>query len=629
MKLYVITFLLLLLTVLAPSKVLSQDDNELERARTYLDVANGSNNLDTIKSFSRMAIAIAKKRGDVALMRACADNLAYVYGVSRVYDSAIIYYKQVYIIISDDTTKKSYMATTLGNLGICYKNLDKYMDMWNCFREGKVLFEELNDTSSICWTSLEMGEAYEHFGMFQQAREYYCSALSLAQSINSIGDIARGHYSIGNSILSEHFANDSDSVSSHFLLARDYMKVAIDESKDLGGYSDTVRCLSLLSLAKCYMSLYLTDKKSEYVDSCRQYLNRYIESKPSKPLSDSLSMETLKAMLMVAGKKYKDAIPVLESASKLPVKAAYMRDMSRVYKWLSKCYSAIGKGKDAYFARKKYFEISNKISNEENIKRSANFAAQTEIDFERERHASDIMRREARDKESDARLKNIIKILIVGLVIAMVIGSLFIFMLRRKRHVNKELKERNDELLSQYDIIEKQKNDEQAAQSIILSSVEYASKIQSLAIGNVESVAAVCPESFVYYRPRNIVSGDWYMATMLRGHRIMIEADCTGHGIPGGLLCMLGVSAMKDIINQLRHTSSEIMPGLILDDMRVAIKKAFNKDIGDSKTVIDDGMDMTIVVLPPEGKTLLFGGACQSAILVSDGKTVRLKGDTN
>jgi hypothetical protein len=205
----------------------------------------------------------------------------------------------------------------------------------------------------------------------------------------------------------------------------------------------------------------------------------------------------------------------------------------------------------------------------------------------------------------------------------------FILSFRKKRQLNIDLKDRQDKLLAQRDIIAKQKNDEQEAQSIILSSVEYASKIQSLAIGSQESVSAIFPENFVYYRPRNIVSGDWYMATSLKGHRIMIEADCTGHGIPGALLCMLGVSALKDITNRLRHSSTAILPGLMLDEMRVAVKKALNKNVGDSKTIIDDGMDMSIIILPPEGDRLLFGSANQNAILINGGNAIRLKGDAN
>ena len=629
-KLYVTLVIILLITLLVPLEVVSQDSSDIKRAREYVAIASKSNNLDTIKSFSKKAYNIVFRANDIPAITECANNLAYVYAMENNYDSAIAYYKHYYLLVSDDTARKKDMARTLGNLGICYKNTEKYMDMWNCFRQGKILFEELGDTSKICWTDLEIGEAYEHFGMFEQSREYYNNALALANEAGMFSYVATANYNIGHSILYEHFGDRTDSASAYLQKARDCIMLAFNAKIVDPSFSDTVQCYSSLMLAKCYMALLNSSRqRGDYADSCRKYLNFYKAAAIRKPFADSLSMETMRALLMVIAGKYRDALKVLESAKNLPVKDTYTREVAEVYNLLARCYAALGKSKEAYFAKKKYNELCDKVSNDENMKRSANFVVQTEIDAEREKRNSDKQRRDELDKAEAARQKSIIKWLAIGLVAAAGIAMLISVSLRKKHRLNSELSDRNNQLLVQRDIIERQKDDAQKAQSIILSSVEYASKIQSQAIGNAESVAAVFPESFVYYRPRNIVSGDWYMATILRRHRIMIEADCTGHGIPGALLCMLGVSAMKDIINRMRYTSTKILPGKILDEMRVAIKKALNKNIGDSKTIIDDGMDMTIVILPPSGDQLLFGGACQSAVLVSDGKAMRLKGDNN
>ena len=204
MKLYVISFLLLSLIVLAPSRALPQDGDELERARQYVVIANASNNLDTIKQFSLKAYDIAINKGDRQLIIDCANNLGYVYANKRIYDSAIIYYKRHYISVSEDTLHKKDMARTLGNLGICYKNTGKYIDMWNCFRQSKTLFEQLHDTAKICWATIEMGKTYEHFGIYQQAREYYDNALAIAKASHSADNIAKCHFEIGNIILNEY-----------------------------------------------------------------------------------------------------------------------------------------------------------------------------------------------------------------------------------------------------------------------------------------------------------------------------------------------------------------------------------------------------------------------------------------
>ena len=631
MKLYVISVLLLSLIALAPSRALSQNDSELDSARLYMDIATKSDNTDTIKTFAKKAYEIASKHQNIPLLIDCFNYLAYAYGTERKFDSAIVFYKRHYIIVSDDTSRSQDMARTLGNLGICYKNTDKYIDMWRSFRQSKTIFEKLQDTVKICWTTMEMGEAYEHFGMYQQAQELYTEALKLATKQNIANDIARCHYNIGDIILKENFETKTDSTAAMLTRARDYITKAVDESYNSDDiYADTLRYVASLALSQCYIALlHSTPQRADYADSCSLHIGKHIQAKSNKSIPDSLDTEIIKAMLKIYHRNHADAIRILENAAQLPVKVAYSRDMSEVYKLLSESYAAIGKVKEAYTAKKKYYEIFNKITNEENVKRSANFAAQTEIDVEREKQQEEKHHREAEEAASQVRRQSIIKGLSVGLGVAAVITLVIIVSLRKKHRLGKELNDRNNQLLAQRNVIEQQKNDEQRAQSIILSSVEYASIIQSQAIGNEESVASIFPESFVYYRPRNIVSGDWYMATALKGHRIMIEADCTGHGIPGALLCMLGVSAMKDIINKLRHTTSPILPGLILDEMRVAVKKALNKDTGDSKSNIDDGMDMTIIILPPEGGKMLFGSANQNAVLVSGGEATRLKGDAN
>lgn len=593
-----------------------------------MDIANKSKDVDSIKIFSRMAYEIIKNTNDVSLLENCANNLAYAYGVIGKYDSAIVFYKRYYFMVSERDSRQD-MARTLSNMGICYKNLGKFMEMWNCFRQGKELFEELNYYPYICWTTMEIGESYEHFGMYQQAREYYNNALDIAKDIDDATAVARANFHLGHSSLYEYSANPSEEKDPLLEDAHNYLLNAINLCPADGDDADSVRCKSMLALTKCYLLMSSASQNGHYVDSCRHCLDKYSMMPVHKSISDSLDVEIMRATLMVRNGSYKAAIPLLEKVSQLPVRAAEVRQMAEVYRLLASCYESIGKSKESYYAQKKYYDIFNEFSDEENMRRSANFAAQTEISVKRQEQEDEQKRQQAIADADKAYWETLFKYMMIGIVAAVAITLIILFSLQKKRRLSKELKERNDKLLAQRDIINRQKNDEEIAQAIILSGVEYASKIQSQAIGNEDSVSAIFPESFVYYRPRNIVSGDWYMPTVLRGHRIMIEADCTGHGIPGALLSMLGVSALRDIINRLRHTSVEILPGVILDEMRTSIKKSLNKSFNDGKSNIDDGMDMTIIVLPPSGDKLLFGSASQNAVLVSDGQAVRLKGDAN
>lgn len=625
-----VSAIILMTTLLAPSDVVAQGNSDSESARQYNAIANNSNNIDTIKKFAKMAYDIALKANDVPALIDCTNNLAYVYGAEFKYDTAIMYYNRLRKLILDDASRKNDLARTYVNLAVCYKKTGKILDMWEVFRKSRDLFAELNDTSKICWADLELGESNERLGMYEQARVYYNSVLALAKETGNRDYIVAANYVIGRSILYEHFDDRSDSAAIY--LQESLRKIMFANGVQLKDFdlNFSIRSQLPFTLAKCYLALLNVDeRRDDYIDSCHKYLDVYRESNACFAIEDSIAMETMSTSLMMTEGKYKEAVPLLTEMTKIPVKDNYTREIAEVYRQLSQCYAALGNVKEAYFAKKWYNELSNAASNEENVKRTADFTARIEIDKDREEKLKADQNREYAALIERVERASTLKKTVAGLVVATIVALIIVFSLRKKHRLSRELSDRNDQLLAQRDIIERQKNDEQEAQSIILSSVEFASKIQSQAIGSVESVTAVFPENFVYYRPRNIVSGDWYMATMLRRHKIMIEADCTGHGIPGALLCMLGVSALKDIFNRLRHTSSEIMPGHILDEMRIAIKNAINKNNGDSKSVIDDGMDMTIIIIPPSGDQLLFGGACQSAMLVSGGEVKRLKGDAN
>jgi serine phosphatase RsbU (regulator of sigma subunit) len=134
--------------------------------------------------------------------------------------------------------------------------------------------------------------------------------------------------------------------------------------------------------------------------------------------------------------------------------------------------------------------------------------------------------------------------------------------------------------------------------------------------------------------PKDIVSGDFYYVTQNSGYNIFVLADCTGHGVPGGFLSMLGFSAIKDL---LKNPEIDILPGIMLDMMREYVKSALSNDEyylnaieqeeGDESFSTADGMDMSICAIDVYNHKLRFAGAYQSAYVVREGEIIRLKGD--
>jgi serine phosphatase RsbU (regulator of sigma subunit) len=168
-------------------------------------------------------------------------------------------------------------------------------------------------------------------------------------------------------------------------------------------------------------------------------------------------------------------------------------------------------------------------------------------------------------------------------------------------------KKSNREITLQKEIIE-QKNKE------IVDSINYAKRIQEAMLPSMEEIRKHLPETFVFFRPRDIVSGDFYWFAE-RGDRIFIAAaDCTGHGVPGSLVSMIGFNILNQIVNEQGITE----PGLILDDLHHRISMTLNKDNDSSMSAVRDGMDIALLSINRATREVEFSGAVRPLVYVDD-----------
>ncbi len=141
-------------------------------------------------------------------------------------------------------------------------------------------------------------------------------------------------------------------------------------------------------------------------------------------------------------------------------------------------------------------------------------------------------------------------------------------------------------------------------------------------VSSIVDVNEIFPNNFVLYRPRDIVGGDYYRALRCGRYSVMITADCTGHGIPGAMLSMLGISALKEYMVTEQDAEN---PGTVLDRMRIFVKSTL---IGKGGISLDDGMDMTICSFDFEKMEIRYAIANQVAYIIRGNEPIKLKGDT-
>ncbi len=169
----------------------------------------------------------------------------------------------------------------------------------------------------------------------------------------------------------------------------------------------------------------------------------------------------------------------------------------------------------------------------------------------------------------------------------------------QKSMLEEQVIERTHEITEQKKIIEEKNKD-------IIDSINYAKRIQTAILPEMNFFKSVFNDSFVIYHPRDIVSGDFYYVTEINDRKILFMADCTGHGVPGALMSMVG----SNLIHKIIHENKIFEPKEILQTLHIELRQALKQDQNDSQN--RDGMDAAIVVL--KGDELFYAGANRSLL---------------
>lgn len=221
------------------------------------------------------------------------------------------------------------------------------------------------------------------------------------------------------------------------------------------------------------------------------------------------------------------------------------------------------------------------------------------------------------------------------LVVGFSISSLIIFIRYRtkslektKRKLEHQVKIRTTEVIIQKEEIEKQKEIIEIKNKDVTDSLNYAKQIQEALLPTDDEIKAALPESFVLFMPQHIVSGDFYWLSQtscgddnnVKNCIMLVAADCTGHGVPGALMSMIGSTTLSEIVNEKKIT----LPSSILYSLDSGIRTSLRQHKQDALS--RDGMDIAVCCIDQENMLLHFAGAQRPMYLFSDGVLNEIKG---
>lgn len=180
----------------------------------------------------------------------------------------------------------------------------------------------------------------------------------------------------------------------------------------------------------------------------------------------------------------------------------------------------------------------------------------------------------------------------------------------QKADLERMVKERTE-------VVEMQKTELELRNRDILDNLIYAKRIQDAILPDQRLITQSLPESFIIYYPKDIVSGDFYTFAQQHGKIILAAADCTGHGVTGAFMSMIGSSLLNQIVNERRI----IRPDLILNQLNAGIIESLKQ----SNSEINDGMDIAMCVFDLENKQLQYAGANRPLWIVRNNQLIEIK----
>jgi serine phosphatase RsbU (regulator of sigma subunit) len=183
-----------------------------------------------------------------------------------------------------------------------------------------------------------------------------------------------------------------------------------------------------------------------------------------------------------------------------------------------------------------------------------------------------------------------------------------------ERILEEKVAERTREVVKQKNKIEKQNQQRKELLDNITASIHYAKNLQDAILPSEDYVSTLLPEHFIFYKPKDIVSGDFYFITSKKNRIIVAAVDCTGHGVPGAFMSLVGHNALSRAVSE----STDFDPAEILSKLRQYASKALNRNLQTGSA--HDGMDIALCVYEPQTSMLSYSGSFSPLFVVRSGE---------
>jgi len=563
--------------------------------KLYADVFNNLGYLSYQKSnypqafeYWHKGLKYQEKINDRSGMASTLNNIGTGYEALGDLPKALDYFEKS-VTIHEDQKNKIGVGRSLNNIGAIYIRQGNIIKGLDYLSRSLKIEEELGDKSGMASSINNIGKIHYEQGELATALVYFERGLKLHEEISN----HKGSANILNSIGMIH-SDRGDLVT-----AMNYFKKALkrnEEMEDKGSIAFTLGNMGSL--------LEKQNKAETALAYYKKSLQFYEETGDTRGIAVALSK---------LGKLYlhQNAIPNALAAARKCLEISQDKGFPEITRdaaaLLKTIYQKQNKPAEALKMYELYIQMKDSVANKETRK------ALLKTQFQYEYEKKEAVLKEQQEKErllanEKERQQNIIIWTVAAGLLLVIIFSIFIF--------NRLQLTRRQKM-----IIEKQKHIVEEHRKEIIDSINYAKRIQFALLASDNLLKENLPSHFVFFKPKDVVSGDFYWATPVDDGFVYVTADCTGHGVPGAFMSLLNISKLSQTINENKITR----PDLILNQVRSEIIKVLNPSGSNEES--KDGMDAIVCKLNLKEMKLQYAAANNSFYVIRNGAILNCQAD--
>lgn len=478
------------------------------------------------------------------------------------------------------------------------------------------IWEELKDNRGIANSYNNIGIVYDALGNFEKAIEYHKLSLKYRKifleqerknlSSNDIDNSKNGEANSYNNLGVVY-----EKQGNLFILKKDSINAMLQFDAALENFNQALKLFEETKNASGIPMSYdnigniYSDKK--LYDKAMEYLSKALSLREEKAcgnckLDYSATLISI-GSLNFKQNKPKEALARLSEALAISKEMGSKENIKNCSELLAKVYYSLGDYKMAYHYFEKYNNMKDSLLNEESYKQVAEMSAKYETD--KKEIQIKLLEKDNEKQDIESKKQRIITYAISGGLCLVILLALFILRgYKQKKKAHLIISRQKQEVENKKQIIEEKNKD-------ITDSINYAKRIQQSKLPKIEEIQSSFSQSFILFKPKDIVSGDFYFFKRDSQTVFIAAADSTGHGVPGALMSMIGSEKLEDAVTKKTNTSD------ILNQLNKSIKTALHQY--EESESARDGMDIALCKVNLENKLLTYAGANRPFWLIRNG----------